>query len=65
MKKLLFLFIVMLLAGCASTAGPFVTSIGSDVSGNLTVEKCMVEFSPTMSTVQNSNCSSTTIKIRQ
>ena len=34
------------LAGCASTAGPFVTSVSSAGPGLLRVEKCEVAFSP-------------------
>ena len=52
------------LAGCASKAGPFVTAISSDGRGNLLVEKCMAKFDPWMSTVNNDDCSSTTLRIQ-
>jgi len=42
MKTLLLLLLVPALAGCYSTAGPFVTSITSDGRGNVTIEKNML-----------------------
>ena len=35
---------VLMVAGCVSTAGPFVTNISSDGQGGLVVEKAMVEY---------------------
>lgn len=50
-------------AGCATTAGPFVTAISSDGTGGLVVEKCMARFDPWMGTVGNHNCNSANIQI--
>lgn len=52
------------ITGCASKAGPFVTSISSDGRGGLIVEKCMAKFDPWMSTVNNDDCTSTTMRIQ-
>lgn len=62
-KKLLSIGAIIILAGCTSQAGPFVTNISSDGQGNLVVEKCMVELQRQISTVQNSGCSNTTISL--
>ncbi len=53
----------LVLSGCASRAGPFVTNISSDGKGGLVVEKCMAKFDPWMSTVNNDNCTSTNITL--
>lgn len=64
MKNLTILLFVMLSAvGCASQAGPFVTSISSDGNGGVIVEKCMANFDPMMSTMHNASCTSTLIKL--
>jgi hypothetical protein len=44
MKTALLLLLLPALAGCYSTAGPFVTSITSDGHGNITVEKNMLRM---------------------
>ncbi len=62
-KKLFLMCSVAILAGCTSQAGPFVTNISSDGQGNLVVEKCMVELQRQISTVQNTNCTNTTIAL--
>lgn len=65
MKKLLFTAAgLLVLSGCASTAGPFVTNISNNGDGDLVVEKCMVKFDPWMSVVNNSDCTSTAIKVK-
>ncbi len=68
MKKVTALLIaaisVIVISGCSSRAGPFVTSISSDGRGGLIVEKCMAKFDPWMSTVNNDNCTSTTMQVR-
>lgn len=53
--------VILGLASCTSKAGPFVTNISSDGTGNLTVEKCMVKLDRNLSTVENDDCMSTTI----
>lgn len=55
---------IFAISGCSSKAGPFVTSISSDGRGGLIVEKCMAKFDPWMSTVNNDNCTSTTMRIQ-
>ncbi len=55
---------ILLLSGCASTAGPFVTNISSDGQGGLIVEKCMVRLDRTINTVEASNCSYMPIKLQ-
>ena len=68
MRKVTALFIatisVLVISGCSSRAGPFVTSISSDGRGGLIVEKCMAKFDPWMSTVNNDNCTSTTMHVQ-
>ena len=64
MKKLFFIACLLLLSGCASTAGPFVTNLSNSGDGDLVIEKCMVKFDPWMSIVNNSDCTNTTIKIK-
>ena len=55
--------LVGLCTACTSSAGPFVTNVSSDGHGNLIVEKCMVELQRQISTVQNSNCTTTPIAL--
>ena len=65
MKKItLILFISAAISGCSSHAGPFVTSISSDGNGGLIVEKCMAKFNPWMSTINNDQCRTSNIKVR-
>lgn len=54
----------IVISGCSSRAGPFVTSISSDGRGGLIVEKCMAKFDPWMSTVNNDNCTSTAMRVQ-
>ncbi|MDQ9451136.1 hypothetical protein RF145_08040, partial [Escherichia coli] len=47
MKKVILSLVFLssvILAGCSSQAGPFVTNISSDGRGGLVVEKCMVRL---------------------
>ena len=53
----------IIISGCSSRAGPFVTSISSDGRGGLIVEKCMAKFDPWKSTVNNDNGTSTTMQV--
>ena len=50
------------LAGC-STAGPFVTNIGNDGRGGITVEKCMVHLNAFMGVVSNSDCTNMDVQL--
>ena len=62
MKTLLLICAAALLSGC-STAGPFVTNIGNDGRGGLTVEKCMVHLNAFMGVVSNSDCTNMNIQL--
>jgi hypothetical protein len=65
MKKVaLGIAMILVSGGCASTAGPFVTSISSDGDDGLVVEKCMAKFDPWMSTVSNTECRSTNLHLK-
>jgi hypothetical protein len=49
-------------AGCASTAGPFVTNVSSAGPGMLSVEKCEVTFSPWgYYHIENGDCTTQTV----
>lgn len=61
MKKVLLIVAALGITGCASHAGPFVTGISSDGKGNIIVEKCMVRLDRMINTVENSNCTNSTI----
>jgi hypothetical protein len=54
----------VIISGCSSRAGPFVTGISSDGRGGLIVEKCMAKFDPWMSTMNNDNCTSTAMRVQ-
>ena len=51
------------IAGCTTTAGPFVTNISSDGQGNLVIEKAMVEYSQWSDGITTKNHTTTTIHI--
>ncbi len=66
-----YLKIIMLLSfpffsllGCTSQAGPFVTNISSDGAGGLVIEKCMVSLQRQIHTMQNADCTNSTIHLR-
>ena len=59
------LFLLAGLTGCTSKAGPFVTNISSDGAGGLVVEKCMVSLQRQMNTMENADCTNSTIKLSQ
>jgi type IV secretion system protein VirB7 len=52
------------LQGCASYAGPFVTSVSSDGNGGLNVQSCMVRLERFTKTVSNANCTTERIRLR-
>ncbi|NRA94152.1 MAG: hypothetical protein HRU26_15990 [Psychroserpens sp.] len=60
--KLLLIPSSLFLFSCTS-AGPFVTNISSDGSGNLVIEKSMVKFNAFMGTVSNEGTTIHKIKI--
>jgi hypothetical protein len=62
MKTLFLVCTLALLSGC-STAGPFVTNIGNDGRGGITVEKCMVHLNAFMGVVNNSDCTNMDIQL--
>lgn len=59
------LLVLLLLSGCTTSAGPFITNISYDGDSTLLVEKCYAEYSSAMSTVGNSNCTQSTIVLRK
>ena len=64
MKKLLGVFIIsVVLAACTSKAGPFVTGISSDGAGGIVIEKCMISLQRQINTMENSDCTSSTIRL--
>lgn len=66
MKKSLMIvipFAAIVMVGCSSKAGPFVTNISSDGRGGLVVEKCMVRLDRTINTVESSDCTNTTLAL--
>ena len=54
---------VLMVAGCATTAGPFVTNISSDGQGGLVIEKAMVEYSQWSEGISTKNHTTSTICI--
>jgi type IV secretion system protein VirB7 len=65
MKRLSILACLALaLQGCASYAGPFVTSVSSDGNGGLNVQSCMVRLERFTKTVSNADCTSQHIQLR-
>ncbi len=53
--------IMLVLVGCSSKAGPFMTNISSDGHGGLVIEKCMAQFDLWVSAVIKSECTNTNI----
>ena len=60
-----FLFIAVLFTsnGCASTAGPFVTSVTNDGKGGIAVEKCYVIYNKLTNDVKTGECTSHVIDV--
>jgi len=54
---------VAVLSGC-STAGPFVTSISSDGSGGIIVEKSTVKYNPWTGAISNDQTSTSKIQLK-
>lgn len=64
MKKVaLVSFMMALLTGCSSEAGPFVTDVSSNGMGGLTVEKCMVNLNRAINTVEADKCSNVPVQV--
>lgn len=61
--KLSIICLIISCFACATTAGPFVTTISNDGDSGLTVEKCMVKLDPWFGTVSNTDCRSTAVKV--
>lgn len=61
MKKFIAAGLLIILSGCASQAGPFVTNISSDGQGGIVVEKCMVRLDRMINTVEAASCTNTRI----
>ena len=66
-KKIAFAALGILLGGCSTYAGPFVTDIRPNGDGSLLVEKCMVKHTPGwfgVGAVSNARCSSRTVDLK-
>lgn len=63
MLRIVLLYVLAILTSCATTAGPFVTSISADGRGNLTVEKCSVQMDPWMGSVSNKDCHQASLRV--
>jgi hypothetical protein len=56
---------VMLISGCTSNAGPYVTNISSDGNNGLNIEKCMVHYNTFRGgIISTGDCTSQSIKLR-
>ena len=64
MKRILLLLPAFAFIGCATHAGPFVTSVSNNGDGSLVIEKCMVRLDPWMAVVNNYKCGHTVMKIK-
>ena len=56
--------LVLVLQGCSTYAGPFVTAISSDGNGGLNVQSCMVRMNKFTKAVSNANCTSEHVQLR-
>ena len=57
-------FLLIIIQGCSTHSGPFVTNLSLDGDGNLNVEKCMSEFNFWLNSLSNADCMSSKIKIK-
>ena len=72
MKKIIFIFSLVLLSACKNVAtnyqGRFITNISTDAANNLTFERCTLVFSYNswngQSNVEQQNCTMNTIKLK-
>lgn len=62
MKKVILIFMALLIAGCMSV-GPLVTHVKSDGKGNLDIEDCMMKYNGFIGYVAISNCQHRTISL--
>ena len=53
---------LLFFAAC-STTGPYVQNISVDVDGNLTIDKCLIEYSGWTGGLSSTNCTSQQLKI--
>lgn len=63
MKRIFLIALALSMSSCASTAGPYVTSISSDGDGGLIVEKCMVKYDRFSAAVSSSDCHSSNMRM--
>lgn len=54
----------VVLGGCSSQAGPFVTNVSSNGAGSIIVEKCMVNLNRAINTVEAANCTNFPIQVQ-
>jgi len=57
------ILLIVVLGGCVSRAGPFVTHISKDGKGGIAVEKCMVTFNRYYNEIKTGDCTSHVIDI--
>ncbi len=62
--KPIVLILALVLSGCTTQAGPYVTNISSGGEGKVVVEKCMVELNRFITMLSNKDCRSVTIQIQ-
>jgi hypothetical protein len=58
------LLLAVMLAGCTSTAGPFITRIQNVGNGNLGVESCYVEFTSFVNSIETGQCVQYVVHVR-
>lgn len=63
MTRIVVFLSLFFVVGCTSKAGPFITNISSDGAGGLVVEKCMMSLNRMITTVENADCTNTSIKL--
>jgi hypothetical protein len=64
MKHFIAIVFLLGLAACAS-AGPVVTNISSDSSGNLVIEKCKVQSNFFLGTMELEECNTHNLQIQK
>lgn len=62
-KFSLIAIVTIVLSGCMSRTGPYVTSISSDGRGGLVVDKCMVALNKWWGTMETDACSSSYVML--
>lgn len=63
MRPLMIATALLVMAGCSSHAGPFITHISPAGPGSIMVQKCMVEYSKFNNEISTSDCTTRTLRI--